>query len=128
MMEPFRQGCYIYILHWHWKLDLFHVCTLTQYLHLHGSTPGLLFLPSDGTVISAVVSAVSSGFVALVAIVPPPHPLFFLPLIQSVLMGAWNWDSWLGCGGLPAMGEVLYLGAGWPQWKPLDTPGTHLTR
>jgi len=24
------------------------------------------------------------------------------------------------------MGAVFYLGAGWPQWKPLDIPGTHL--
>ena len=25
------------------------------------------------------------------------------------------------------MGAVFYLGAGWPQWKPLGIPGTHLT-
>ena len=24
------------------------------------------------------------------------------------------------------MGAVVYLGAGWPQWKPLGIPGTHL--
>ena len=24
------------------------------------------------------------------------------------------------------MGAVFYLGAGWPQWKPLGIPGTHL--
>ena len=24
------------------------------------------------------------------------------------------------------MGAVFYLGADWPQWKPLDIPGTHL--
>ena len=24
------------------------------------------------------------------------------------------------------MGEVFYLGVGWPQWKPLGIPGTHL--
>ena len=34
--------------------------------------------------------------------------------------------SWLGCGDLPAVGAVFYLGAGWPQWKPLGIPGTHL--
>ena len=34
--------------------------------------------------------------------------------------------SWLGCGDLPAMGAVFYLGADWPQWKPLGIPGTHL--
>ena len=30
-------------------------------------------------------------------------------------------------GYLPAMGAVFYLGAGWPQWKPLGIPGTHLS-
>ena len=24
------------------------------------------------------------------------------------------------------MGAVFYRGAGWPQWKPLGIPGTHL--
>ena len=24
------------------------------------------------------------------------------------------------------MGAVFYLGTGWPQWKPLGIPGTHL--
>ena len=24
------------------------------------------------------------------------------------------------------MGAVFYLGAGWPQWKPLGIPGSHL--
>ena len=24
------------------------------------------------------------------------------------------------------MGAVVYLGAGWPPWKPLGIPGTHL--
>ena len=38
---------------------------------------------------------------------------------------AWNGGSWLGCGDLPTMGAVFYLGAGWPQWKPLGIPGTH---
>ena len=42
------------------------------------------------------------------------------------MTGAWNGGSWLGCGNLPAMGAVFYLGAGWPQWKPLGIPGTHL--
>ena len=42
------------------------------------------------------------------------------------VMGAWNGGSWLGCGDLPAMGAVFYLGAGWPQWKPLGILGTHL--
>jgi len=41
-------------------------------------------------------------------------------------MGAWSRGSRLGCGDLPTMGAVFYLGAGWPQWKPLDTTGTHL--
>ena len=57
---------------------------------------------------------------------PSSHPLFFsLPLFIGVT-GAWNGGSWLGCRDLPAMGAVFYLGAGWPQWKPLGIPGTHL--
>ena len=46
-MDPFRQRCYIYI--GAGKHDLCPVCTLTQYLHVRGSTPGPLFLLSDGT-------------------------------------------------------------------------------
>ena len=57
---------------------------------------------------------------------PPPSLSFSLHWLLSVLTGAWNGGSWLGCGDLPAMGAVFYLGAGWPQWKPLDIPGTHL--
>ena len=26
---------------------------------------------------------------------------------------------------MPPIGAVFYLEAGWPQWKPLDIPGTH---
>jgi len=35
----------------------------------------------------------------------------------------------LGCGDFPAMGAVFYLGAGWPQWKPLvyQAPSLHLS-
>ena len=39
------------------------------------------------------------------------------------VIGAWNGGSWLGFRDLPAMGAVFYLGAGWPQWKPLGIPG-----
>ena len=67
------------------------------------------------------------ALLATVVRILPPHPSsFFPPLILSVLTGTWNGGSWLGCGDLPAMGAVFYLGAGWPQWKPLDIPGTHL--
>ena len=67
-------------------------------------------------------------FGAVFFCIPPPTlPSIFLLLIQSVLMGAWNGGSWLGSGHLPAMGTVFYLGAGCQQWKPLDTPGTHLS-
>ena len=44
--DPFRQGCYIYI--GAGKRDLCPVRALTQYLHVRGSTPGPLFLLSDG--------------------------------------------------------------------------------
>ena len=59
------------------------------------------------------------------SIFSPSHPLFFfLPLFHQT--GAWNGGSWLGCGDLPSMGAVFYLGAGWPQWKPMGIPGPHL--
>ena len=55
-------------------------------------------------------------------------PLSFQPepAVSMESPSAWNGGSWLGCGNFPAMEAVFYLGAGWPQWKPLDTPGTHL--
>ena len=46
-IDPFRQGCYIYI--GAGKRDLCPVHALTQYLNIHGLTPGPLFLLSDGT-------------------------------------------------------------------------------
>ena len=52
---------------------------------------------------------------------PPFHPLL------TGVTGAWSGGSWLGCGELPAMGAVFYLGAGWPQWKPLGIPDTQLS-
>ena len=56
-----------------------------------------------------------------------PSLFLFLPLIQSVLTGAWNGGSWLSCQDLPAMGAVyFYVRAAWPLWKPLDMPGTRL--
>ena len=45
--DPFHQGCQIYI--GAGKHDLCPVRALTQYLHVCGSTPGPLFLLSDGT-------------------------------------------------------------------------------
>ena len=45
--DPFRQGCHIYI--GAGKRDLCPVRALSQYLHVRGSTPGQLFLLSDGT-------------------------------------------------------------------------------
>ena len=64
------------------------------------------------------------------AMASPSHEPFLLSDLGLRLgrrvPSAWNGGSWLGCGDLPAMGAVVYLGAGWPQWKPLDIPGTHL--
>ena len=37
-------------------------------------------------------------------------------------MGAHGWVA----GICQPWGQFFYLGAGWPQWKPLDIPGTHL--
>ena len=45
--DTFRQGCHIYV--GAGKRDLCPVRALTQYLHVRGSTPGPLFLLSDGT-------------------------------------------------------------------------------
>ena len=56
---------------------------------------------------------------------PPSHPYFSSFHRFISVTGAWNGGSWLGCGDLPAMGAVVYLGAGWPPWKPLGIPGTH---
>ena len=60
------------------------------------------------------------------SVFPPSHPYFSSFHCLISVTGAWNGGSWLGCGDLPAMGAVFYLGAGWPQWKPLGIPGTHL--
>ena len=58
---------------------------------------------------------------------PPPLILYFSSFHCFIsLTGAWNGGSWLGCRDLPAMGAVFYLGAGWPWWKPLRIPGSHL--
>ena len=56
----------------------------------------------------------------------PPIPYFSSSHCLISVTGAWNGGSWLGCGNLPAMWAIFYLGAGWPQWKPLGIPGTHL--
>ena len=44
---------------------------------------------------------------------PNPHFCLFLPLIQSVLTGAWNGGSQLSYHDLPAIGNVFYQRAGW---------------
>jgi len=57
-----------------------------------------------------------------------PPPISYFSSFHSFISvtGAQNGGSWLGCGDLPPVGAVFYLGAGWPQWKPLGIPGTHL--
>ena len=76
---------------------------------------------------SSSVCEVVCGVVHL-ASSPPPIPIFSSFHCFISVTGAWNGGSWLGCGDLPAMGAVFYLGAGWTQcmWKPLGIPGTHL--
>lgn len=61
-MDPFRQGCYIYI--GTGKQDLCPVRGLVQFLHLHGSALGPLFLLSDGTPLSCqwLASSIRSIF------------------------------------------------------------------
>ena len=57
----------------------------------------------------------------------PPTPIPYVSSFHCFisLTGAWNGGSWQGCGDLPAMGAVFYLGAGWPQWKPLGIYPRH---
>ena len=71
---------------------------------------------------------VPQDFCKFRAMASPSHePFLRLSLWLSWRVpSAWNGGSWLGCRDLPAMGAVFYLGAGCQQWKPLDTPGTHL--
>ena len=76
---------------------------------------------------SSSVCEVDCGAVHLASSPPPPPiPIFSSFHCFISVTGARNGGSWLGCGDLPAMGAVFYLGAGWPQWKPLGIPGTHL--
>ena len=66
-----------------------------------------------------------SGAVRL-ASSPPSHPLFFsFPLFYQC-DGCLEWGLMAGLRGFASHGAVFYLGAGWPQWKPLDIPGTLL--
>ena len=74
---------------------------------------------------SSVRHQACSGAVHLAS--SPLPSLNFSPFHCFIsVTGAWNGGSWLGCGDLPAIGVVFYLGVGWPQWKPLGIPGTLL--
>ena len=57
-----------------------------------------------------------------------PHPIPYFSSFYCFISVtvAWNGGSWLDWGDLPAMGAVCYPGDGWPQWKPLGIPDTHL--
>jgi len=68
--------------------------------------------------------AVVCGAVHLASSTPPVPYFFSLPLFHQC-DGCLEWGLMAG-GDLPAMGAVFHLGAGWPQWKPLGIPGTHL--
>ena len=65
----------------------------------------------------SICVAVCGGVV--LASFPPSHPYVSSFHCFISVTGACNGGSWLGCGDLPAMGAVYYLGAGWPQWKPI---------
>ena len=86
-MDPFRQRHYIYI--GTGKHDLYPVCALTQYLHVRGSTPGLLFLLSDGTPLHRqwVTSSIQSILSGAGVLVATPVIASALPqLLQQPLM------------------------------------------
>jgi len=69
----------------------------------------------------------SVGRFYLFSVFPPPIPYFSsFHCFISVTACAWNGGSWLCWGDLPAIGTVFYLGAGWPPWKTLGIPHTHL--
>ena len=53
-----------------------------------------------------------------------PSPIWLRQLGESLRlgMGAHGWVA----GICQPWGQFFYLGAGWPQWKPLGIPGTHL--
>ena len=58
-----------------------------------------------------------------------PHPTLPLsfPYTDPISVDrGLEWGLMAGLWDLPAMGAVFYQGAGWPQWKPLEIPGTHL--
>jgi len=63
----------------------------------------------------SVVSSVSS--------VPLSHPIIYIsdPVVPGMRSLTARLQGFAGHGG-----SILSTGAGWPQWKPLDTPGTHL--
>ena len=60
----------------------------------------------------------------------PPAPSPSFPLrsgcVSSESPFGLEWGSWMDCGDFPSLEAVFHLGAGWPQWKPLGIPGTHL--
>ena len=63
---------------------------------------------------------------AVIERLPPlPSPFFFLPLFHQC-DECLEWGLMAGLQRFANHGAVLYLGAGWPQWKPLGIPGTHL--
>ena len=94
-----------------------------------------IFIPSTAPSLNAFGVSSSSWyfgagglnrFLSMVVCIPAPHPLSFFPSTDSFSVdGCVEWKLITGLRDLPAMGAVFYLGVGWPQWKPLDIPGTH---
>ena len=59
----------------------------------------------------------------------PTLILFFILHSTGIISvdGCLEWRLMAGSRGFASHGGcILSLGAGWTQWKPLDTPGTHL--
>ena len=69
-------------------------------------------------------SGLWSGFISHLPLLT--SPIFLPSTVSSVWqvpgMGAHGWVA----GICQPWGQFFYLGAGWPQWKPLGIPGTHL--
>ena len=115
--DPFRQGCHIYI--GAGKHYLCPVRALTQYLHIRGSTPGPLFLLSDGTPLHRqwLTSNIQSIFSAAgVPVATPAIASALAKLLQQPLMAYQITSSRRWADG-PAMRirSILALPSG-PSW------------
>ena len=113
---------YPFLCNWHWKAPLgkwsINVCMyVCMYPEGNPIQPRIFEF-----FIERLCTGLWSGCFSI-----SPHPTSYVFSFHCFIsvMGAWNGGSWLTCGDLPATGAVFYLGAGWPQWKPLGIYPRH---